>query len=140
MQQKVFVQQDFPASVEKVFADLSDHESFGRILGLNMKRVKAGIEHPNGVGSVRRLNLEPLPNFEETITRFVPNSLIEYKITRGMPLKNHLGTMRFSEKEGRASLDYTIVFESRIPYLGGVIKTAICNSVIKGLKRYTQTL
>jgi len=132
--------QTFAAPVEQVFDALSDHESFGRICGIKAKRVKDGEGTENGLGSVRQLNIGPLPSFEETITDFVPNELIEYKITQGSPIKNHVGTMKFSSQGDQTVLHYTIKLESKIPFTTGLIKSALENGISGGLKKYAQSV
>jgi len=132
--------QTFAAPVEQVFDALSDHESFGRICGIKAKRVKDGEGTENGLGSVRQLNIGPLPSFEETITDFVPNELIEYKITQGSPIKNHVGTMKFSSQGDQTVLHYTIKLESKIPFTTGLIKSALEHGISGGLKKYAQSV
>ena len=134
------IHQQFNAPVNQVFSKLSDHEAFGKICGIGMKRIKAGADGANGLGSVRELNIGPLPAFQETITQFVPNQLIEYRITQGSPIKNHVGRLKFSEQQGKAVLDYTIELESKIPFTTGLIKAALENGITKGLSRYAKSL
>ena len=134
------MQQTFNAPVKEVFGVLSDHQKFGKICGIKMQRTKDGDDGANGLGSVRKIIMGPLPSFEETITDFVPNELIEYKITRGGPIKNHIGTLKFSEQNKKTVLNYTIKLESKIPFTTGIIKSALQNGISKGLKRYSKSL
>lgn len=129
---------DFKAPLETMFSILTDHESLGPILGAKIKRIKDGKEHINGVGSVRRVTPLPLASFEETVIKFEPNKLMEYTISKGSPMKNHLGRMVFSEKEGRTYLHYTIQFDSKIPFLGFLIKLGLENSILSGLRKLAQ--
>lgn len=128
---------EFNAPVDTVFGELSDHENMGKVLGAKIKRVKNGDDNINGVGSVRRITPVPLAGFEETVTAFEPNKLIEYTITKGSPLKNHLGRMVFSEHNGKTRLHYTIQFEPRlpVPLAGMIIKTALEKVILSGLHR-----
>lgn len=122
---------EFNTPVENVFAVLSDHEAMGKVLGAKVKRVKDGEGNVNGVGSVRRLTPAPFADFEETVTAFEPNRLVEYTITKGSPLKNHLGRMVFSESDGKTHLHYTIQFEPKLPIpLSGLLVKAILEKVI----------
>ncbi|MEE2732767.1 MAG: SRPBCC family protein [Pseudomonadota bacterium] len=133
---------EFNTSVETVFAILSDHEAMGKVLGAKVKRIQDGNGSVNGVGSVRRLTPVPFADFEETVTAFEPNRLVEYTITKGSPLKNHLGRMVFSERDGKAHLHYTIQFEPKlpIPLSGLLVKTILEKAILAGLhklaKRY----
>ena len=48
--------------------------------------------------------------------------------------------MRFSEKDGVTHLDYNIVFESRIPLAGGLIRKGLNDTIRKGLRRYADSV
>lgn len=128
---------EFNAPVDTIFATLSDHEAMGSILGAKVKRVKDGQGSVNGIGSVRRITPVPLADFEETVTAFEPNKLVEYTITKGSPLKNHLGRMVFSEQNGKTHLHYTIQFEPKlpIPLSGLIVKTALEKIILGGLHK-----
>jgi hypothetical protein len=88
----------------------------------------------NGVGSVRRLKVGPLPEFEETVTKDVANELIEYRITKGGVLNNHRGEMRFSSQGQGSRLVYVIEFDGKVPLTGPLIKASLERSVRAGLK------
>ena len=137
--QVLHMSQEFNAPIEEVFSTLSDHETFGRLCGIKMKRIKDGSDGANGMGSVRTINIGPLPSFEETITDFKTNELIEYKITQGSPIKNHVGTLKFSTVNGRTLLNYQIQLESKIPGTTGLIKAALKNGISGGLKKYAKS-
>ena len=134
---RVHIEQDFSRPVDEIFAHLAAHENLEGVFGAKIKRVKDGDDgHLNGVGSVRALRVGPPPWFEETVTEFVPNELIKYEITKGSPLKNHEGLMRFSSTPtGGSHLDYTITFDSKVPGLGGVVKAGLDRNIAKGLKK-----
>jgi len=141
--QHIEIQQSFDAPVDTIFKLLTDHESFGKVIATKIKRVvDSPDENKNGVGSVRRIFSFPVPRFEETVITFQPNSLMEYVISKGSPVKNHTGRMEFSEQKGKTRLRYIIDFEPRLPFilLGTVIKSAIENPMRKSLaklaKRY----
>lgn len=136
---RIVVDQTFPFPVERLFADLADHENLGRILGAPMKRVRdgGGEGGVNGVGSVRQLGAGPLA-FEETVVTHVPNELIEYRVTKGSPIKNHLGRMEFSARGEQSHLHYVITFDSKLPLVGGLIKRALQSSIERGLAKHAR--
>jgi len=134
------IHQEFNAPLEQVFSTLSDHAKFGKICGITMTRTHDGDDGANGLGSIRRIDMGKLPSFEETITKFIPNELIEYKITKGSPIKNHVGELRFSETNGKSVLNYSIQLESKIPFTTGLIKSALESGISKGLHKYASTL
>ncbi len=136
MGQRVHIQQEFEVPVERAYAYLAEHENLGTVFGLKVERVKDGDTERNGVGSVRRLSIGGVAPFEETITQAIPNELIEYRITKGGPLRNHLGTMRFSAlPNDRSSLDYTIVFGTALPLLASIVKRVLQTGLKRGLPK-----
>ena len=142
-QQQIIIEQDFPAPVSEVFAVLSDHEELGRVLGANIRRVRdADGPRVNGIGSVRRIKSPGVPAFEETVTVFEPNRKIEYTVTKGSPIKNHLGRLEFSETGNGTHLHYTIQFEPKLalPLWGRILHLAIRGPIAKGLQRFAESL
>lgn len=136
---KVEIHQDFPFPVAKVFADLADHDNLGRILGAPMKHLVDGHGEggKSGVGSVRRVG-PPVLGFEETVVTCKPNELIEYTVSKGSPIKNHLGRMMFSSTPTGSHLHYVITFEPKIGFLGGVIQKTLQDSASKALAKYAR--
>lgn len=130
------VTHDFAKPVGPVFEHLAEHENLGRLFGAEVKRLNDGDTDRNGVGSRRRLQVGPTPPFEETVTEFVPNERIEYRITKGSPLKGHVGTMRFSERPGGGShLDYRIRLSSPVPGLTLAVKASLTKSIEENLPK-----
>lgn len=136
--QNIIITQVFNAPVETIFSILTDHEEFGRILNAKIKRVTdSRDENKNGIGSVRRIHAFPAPAFEESVITFEPNQLMEYKVSKGSPIKNHRGRMEFTEDQGKTRLTYRVDFEPKLPFflLGSIIKKAIQKPIQAGLKR-----
>jgi uncharacterized protein YndB with AHSA1/START domain len=137
--QRVLVERDFEQSVDRVFAYLSEHENLGAIFPMKVERVRDGDSERNGVGSVRKLSMAGLMPFEETVTAVEPNRRIEYRITKGTPLRGHRGEMLFSEREGGGShLRYEIVFGSKVPAIAKVVRSQLQKSVSKGMDTVAQ--
>ncbi|MED5431406.1 hypothetical protein A15D_00488 [Alcanivorax sp. MD8A] len=135
--QRIEISKTFPFSVDKLFDFLSDHENLELIFApAKIQRIKEGKDSPNGVGSTRNMKILIAPAFHETVTRVVPNELIEYTITKGSPLKNHKGVMRFSDTgTGGSRLDYTIEFEGKLPLIGPIIKAGLDQGIRRGLNK-----
>ena len=130
----VHVERDLSAPVEEVFAHLAEHENLAALFGAKVKRLNDGDTDRNGVGSRRELKVGPLPPFEETVTQFVPNELIEYKITKGSPLDGHVGTMRFSPTaSGGTHFDYRIRIASKLPLVAPIVTKNLTRDIDKGL-------
>jgi uncharacterized protein YndB with AHSA1/START domain len=135
MQRLVF-DHDYALPPERVFAYLSEHENLEDMLGARITRLRDGEDgNRNGVGSMRQLKVGPLPPFEETVTEFVPNELIGYKITKGSPLKDHRGEMRFTPEGEGTHLHYEISFSSKIPGVDLIVAQGLKRNIGKGLAR-----
>ncbi|MBY4130674.1 SRPBCC family protein [Rhodococcus fascians] len=133
---RVHVIHRFSSSPEVVFAALSEHENLGPLFMAQIKRVRDGDIARNGVGSTRSLKLGPLPAFEETTTVSEPNTLIEYRITKGGPLRGHWGVQKLTPTtEGGTELDYTIGFDAPVPGLAAIVGKALTSSISKNLPR-----
>jgi uncharacterized protein YndB with AHSA1/START domain len=134
----VKVEHRFAKPPERVFAYLAEHENLADMFGAKVTRLRDGDSERNGVGSVRRLQIGPAPPFEETVTEFVPSERIVYKITKGSPLRGHVGVMTFAaEGEGTHFL-YDIRLASPIPGLAALVRLSLTRSVNKGLAKVEQ--
>ena len=139
--QQIEIIQTFNKPLEKVFTDLSDHATFGRILGVNIQRIKDSKDTDrNGLGCVRSIKSYPVPPFEETIVAFEPNKFIAYEISKGSPIKNHRGELYFSGEGENSKLVYTIRFEPKVnvPMWGILLKGLIEKPIRKGLIEYAE--
>lgn len=132
--QSLVVTQQFSEPREAVFARLTDHATFGRILGNPMTRIKDAVgENLNGLGSVRRIKIGPV-SFEETVTAFEPPKRQCYTVSKGSPIKDHEGELIFTDNgDGTTTVNYTIVFSPKVPLTGGLIKTALETGIRKAL-------
>jgi hypothetical protein len=132
--QKIDIQATFPFSVEKLFNYLKQHENFQVLFApAKVKTIQEGNNGRYDIGSVRRISAFPVPPFEETIVHYEKNKVIEYKITKGTPLKNHHGKMIFSSHDKGSKLHYTIEFESNIPLVALIVKIALEKKLREGL-------
>ncbi len=76
-----------------------------------------------------------MPAFHETVTAAEPNTLIEYKITKGSPLRGHWGKQVLTPTaDGGTLLDYTIGFDVA-PGLSGLVGKVLANNISKGLPK-----
>lgn len=135
------MQQTFNAPVERLYAHLAEHENLGSLFGIKVERLKDGDTERNGEGSVRKLSVFGALPFEETVTLAIPNERIEYRITKGSPLKNHHGRMVFSSTgTGGSHLDYTIDFDAAVPGLAPVVAAGLNRKVGASLAKLAKTL
>lgn len=132
--QRLIFDQSYAQPPEQVFNYLADHENLGDVFGAKVTQIKDGTDgHRGGVGSVRELKVGPTPPFQETITEFVPNELIVYEISKGTPLKDHHGEMRFTAEGTGTHLHYEISFGSVIPGLAFIVAQGLKRNIPKGL-------
>lgn len=136
----VEVDRTFTKPPERIFAYLAEHENLAELFGSKVTRLKDGEDgQRNGVGSVRQLQIGPLPPFEETVTEFEPSSRIVYRITKGSPLRGHVGVMTFApDGEEGTRFHYDIRLASPIPGLAALVKLSLTRSVEQGLAKVQQ--
>ena len=134
--------QEFSAPVEQVWEAFSDHANFGKMMGQNITRVADSTDanNKNGVGSVRAIKL-PVVTFEETIVKSEKPTLIEYRISSGLPVNYHYGIMKFKTlPNGKSAIDYSIKLSLKVPLLGVIVAIALKNGMSKGLRNYARRL
>jgi uncharacterized protein YndB with AHSA1/START domain len=132
----VHVEHEFAKPPAAIFAHLAEHENLSELFGARIERLRDGQDgERNGVGSVRRLKIGPLVPFEETVTEFVPNERIVYRISRGSPLRGHVGVMSFSPTSGGTRFVYDIRLASPVPGLALLVRTVLTRSITKSLPK-----
>ena len=137
----VEVNEDVSTSRKEVFEFLAEHENLGPLLGANITRVRDGDTERNGVGSVRRVKVGPSRPLEETVTRFEPHSLIEYQITKGGPLRNHIGIVALSNAAGGGTnIDYRIRVASHIPGLAPLVRRKLTRDITRSIAKLDSQL
>lgn len=132
--QRLTFHKDSDLPPEQVFPYFAEHENLGPMFGAKITRLSDGDDGSrNGVGSCRRLQVGPAPAFEETITACEPDELIEYRITKGSPLKNHLGELRFTPVGGGTHLEWRISFSTAVPGLDRLLAEVLKRRISQGL-------
>lgn len=131
----VVIDRIFAKPPARIFAYLAEHENLAELFGAKVTRLRDGEDgNRNGVGSVRRLQIGPLPPFEETVTEFLPDERIVYRITEGSPLRGHVGVMTFAaEGEQGTRFHYDIRLASPVPGLAALVRASLTRTVRKGL-------
>ncbi|MBK6273845.1 MAG: SRPBCC family protein [Saprospirales bacterium] len=125
--EKLHFLQDYNVPAYNVFSFFSDHNRLSEVYSAIIRRLTDSNDprNANGLGSSRIVIAFPTI-FQETITKYIEPTLIEYKITFGSPLKNHIGIMHFIDLgNGKSRLDYTIEFEPRIPKTGFFLRNLL---------------
>ncbi|HWF31117.1 MAG TPA: SRPBCC family protein [Solirubrobacteraceae bacterium] len=130
----VQIEHEFAKPPERIFAYLAEHENLADVFGAKVTRLHDGERERDGVGSVRKLQIGPLPPFEETVTEFVVPERIVYEITKGSPLRGHLGVMTFAATpSGGTRFAYDIRIASPIPGLAPLVRAALTRSITQSL-------
>jgi uncharacterized protein YndB with AHSA1/START domain len=131
----VHVEHDFATPPERIFAHLAEHENLADVFGAKVTRLCDGEQgERNGVGSMRRLQIGPLPPFEETVTEFVVPERIVYRITKGSPLRGHVGVMTFASiANGGTRFVYDIRIASPIPGIAPLVTASLTRSITQSL-------
>jgi len=130
----VHVEHDFAKPPERIFAHLAEHENLAEVFGAKVTRLRDGDGERNGVGSVRQLQIGPLPAFEETVEEFVPAQRIVYRITKGSPLRGHVGVMTFAPTpSGGTRFVYDIRIASPIPGIAPIVHASLTRSIARSL-------
>jgi uncharacterized protein YndB with AHSA1/START domain len=130
----VHVEYDFEKPPDRVFAHFAEHENLAEVFGARVNRLGEGEDgERNGVGSRRQLRIGPLPPFEETVTEFLPPEKIVYRVTKGSPLRGHIGTMTFVPKDGGTRFMYDIRIASPIPGLAPIVRAMLTRSIVSSL-------
>jgi uncharacterized protein YndB with AHSA1/START domain len=131
----VHIEHDFVKPPARIFAQLAEHENLAEVFGAKVTRLRDGGDRErNGVGSVRKLQIGPLPPFEETVTEFIAPRRIVYRITKGSPLRGHVGVMEFSPTDnGGTRFVYDIRIASAIPGLAPIVRAALTRSIEQSL-------
>jgi hypothetical protein len=134
---RITVSHDFAQPVDRVFDFLSEHENLSNIFPGKVTRLQDGTDGTrNGVGSVRAIGMGPGPKIIETNTVVIPNERIEYKITGGVPVKHHYGTVVFSSlPDGGSHVQYDIELELHVPGAAAGMATLLRGTISRGLKK-----
>jgi uncharacterized protein YndB with AHSA1/START domain len=130
----VHVEHDFDKPPERIFTHLAEHENLAAVFGAKITRLNDGEDGTrNGVGSRRQLRIGPLAPFEETVTEFAPYERIVYRITKGGPLRGHVGTMMFIPNGAGTRLLYDIRVASPIPGVAPIVRAMLTRSIVASL-------
>lgn len=139
MPQKVEVVRVISAPRRKVWDAYTDHASWGEWAGVGKARLdREGTPSRNGVGCVRVLGAGPVAAHEEVL-KFDPPHLMTYRVVKGgLPMRNHLGEVRFEDVRGKTRVVWRCEFDSKIPGLGPLLRLivkGVFRRALEGLER-----
>lgn len=108
------------APAETVFEVLTDHRRYSEITPLRKSVLeREGEPAPNGVGAIRVLSAVGPPLREETIAYEAPTRF-SYKLLSGAPLRDHVGTIELTPRDGGTRFVYAVRTTPTLPLIGGV--------------------
>lgn len=119
------IQRQVAAPPETVFEVLTDHRRYSEITPLRKSELeREGEPAPNGVGAVRVLSTVGPPLREEVVA-YEPPSRFSYKLLAGLPVRDHLGTVELTPRDGGTHVVYAVRTTPTVPLLGGVVVAAV---------------
>jgi uncharacterized protein YndB with AHSA1/START domain len=120
------------APINTVFDAFTNHRAYADMTPMRKSTLeKEGDPAPNGLGAVRKLERVGPPIVEEVVGYERP-SYFAYKVLKGLPVKEHLGEVRFSTTGSSTRVVYTINYTPTIP---GPVTGLILKQAIGGLLR-----
>ena len=129
------------APPERVFEVLTDHE--GMVRWSDAREVvlrHPGDPPPNGVGAVRVVRAGGIA-VEEEIVAFDPPKRMEYRVTAGMPIRDHHGEVRLDPDGEGTRLCWRVRFRPLVPGTGWLLRRllgAAVNRLMTQLGRYAE--
>jgi uncharacterized protein YndB with AHSA1/START domain len=123
------IKRQISAPPERVFDLLTDHRGYTELTPVRkVEMEREGSPDPNGVGAIRVLTLVGPPLREEVI-EFERPTKFAYKLLSGLPVRDHVGTVRLEAADGGTLMVYDIDTTPTIPVVGGAVVPALRLSV-----------
>jgi uncharacterized protein YndB with AHSA1/START domain len=120
------------APPEIVFDVLTDHRRYPEITSLRKAELeREGEPAPNGLGAIRVLTVAGPPMREEVIG-YDPPHRFSYTILSGLPVRDHVGTVELTPRDGGTKVVYAIHATPTLP-VGGFAVVAALKQAIKSL-------
>ena len=135
------IHRDIDAPVDRVWEVISDHEGMPRWTALERATlVRPGEGDRNGLGAVRRL-VGPGPAIVEEVVAWDPPSAFEYRLDRGLPVRDYRASVRLSEHGGKTRVTWSASFRPKLPGTGWLLSAAMKKAfagALKGLARFVE--
>lgn len=124
--QHVEVEQVVEAPIETVWDRYTDHVSWTRWAGMGRVRlVREGARERNGTGCVREFSNLGFRVREEVLDFEPPRRMTYRVVSGGLPMREHLGEVRFEPCERGTRVVWRCRFEPGVPLLGGLLAAFI---------------
>ncbi|HEX4670294.1 MAG TPA: SRPBCC family protein [Solirubrobacterales bacterium] len=113
------------APPETVFAVLTEHHLYAEITPLRKSVLeRPGEPAPNGVGAIRVLTSAGPPLREEVIA-YEPPMRFSYKLLSGAPVRDHVGTVELTPRDGGTRVVYAVHTTPTLPLVGGAVVAVV---------------
>ena len=117
------VHMDIASPIERVFAALSDHETFLNSLpGISTKVIRPGATERNGLGCLREVRSGEKVLYVEEITKWVRPTMYEYTIREtSIPLRHFGSDLQLKPTGTGTAVVWTSRFQITIPILRPIL-------------------
>ncbi len=113
------------APPETVFAVLTEHHLYAEMTPMRKSVLeREGEPPPNGVGAIRVLSSVGPPLREEVIA-YEPPSRFSYKLLSGAPVRDHVGTVELTPREGGTRIVYAVRTTPTLPLVGAAVVAGV---------------
>ncbi|MBI4510343.1 MAG: SRPBCC family protein [Deltaproteobacteria bacterium] len=138
--QRVEVHHIIRAPIEATWSSYTDHQSWTRWAGLGKVTLdRAGEPAPNGTGCVRVINTAGVRTIEEVVA-FEPPRRMTYRLIGGIPVRDHLGEVRFDPRGDETLVTWRCQFKSKIPGMGPILELVLTRIFHRTLGRLARML
>ncbi len=133
----ISIEETFDVPIDALFDVLTDHEGYGRFRGVkDCVLTQVGAPDRNGVGAVRRVDLEPLGRLHEEVVTFERPTLFEYRIIRSspLPIDHRWGRIELFAEGNKTRALWQSEFTIPIPVLGRFLERAFVRRMSAGFR------
>lgn len=137
------LEREVAAPPETVFGVLTDHRRYAELTPLRKSVLeREGEPAPNGVGAIRVLSIAGPPLREEVLA-YEPSSRFSYKVLSGLPVRDHVGTVRLQPAGDGTKVVYAIRTTPTVPLAGFAVLAALklgVSQLLAGIARESERL
>jgi uncharacterized protein YndB with AHSA1/START domain len=113
------------APPETVFEVLTDHRNYAKITPMRKSVLeREGEPAPNGVGAIRVISVAGPPLREEVVA-YEPPTRFSYTVLSGAPVRDHLGTVELTARDGGTRVVYVVRMTPTLPLGGAAVIGAV---------------
>jgi uncharacterized protein YndB with AHSA1/START domain len=117
------------APPETVFAVLTEHHLYAEITPMRKSVLeRQGEPAPNGVGAIRVLTSVG-PPLREQVIAYEPPSRFSYKLLSGAPVRDHVGTVELTPRDGGTRVVYAVRTTPTLPLVGGAVVAVVKRAI-----------